>query len=72
MGKVVLAISALSLVFGLLILVVPQSLMSMSEVFNRMVVRVDNQVFKYHIGIGVCLILAAIFLFAYGTTMGWR
>lgn len=70
MGKIILVVSALSMVIGLLTLTLPQILVS--GVINRIVVSLDKWVLKYHIGVGVCLILASVFLFSYGYYLGWR
>jgi UPF0716 family protein affecting phage T7 exclusion len=68
----ILALGVLSLVSGALLLFVPQRLVKMSQAVNHAVVSVDKQVSKYHIGVGICLILASIFLFTYGYYIGWR
>lgn len=72
MGTVILAIGVLSLVSGALLLFVPQRLVKMSQAVNHAVVNIDKRVSKYHISVGVCLILASIFLFSYGYFLGWR
>ena len=69
MGEIVLGFSVFSMVFGVLTLTRPQSLMS--RVLHREVVSLDKVVVKYHVGVGVCLILASIFLFSYGYYLGW-
>lgn len=46
---------------GLLILS-PGTLLKVSEAMSRMITRVDEQVFKYRMGVGVCLIGAGAFL----------
>ncbi len=70
MGKLIGAIAALSLIFGVLTLAVPKTLARMGKVVNRKVIPIDNQVLKYHIGVGICLILAGIFLLVYGYRLG--
>jgi hypothetical protein len=63
-------LGAISLIFGILLLVSPESLMKMSQSLNRMVNKVDEQVLRYRIGVGVSLLLAAIFLFVYAYMLG--
>jgi drug/metabolite transporter (DMT)-like permease len=58
-------LGAIALIFGVLLVVSPNSLVRMSEGLNKMVTRVDEQVIKYRIGFGVVLIISAVFLFAY-------
>ena len=70
MGKMIFTISALSLIIGLFMLSLPQMLVG--GLFNRIVVSLDKVVVKYHVGVGICLILASIFLFSYGYYLGWR
>ena len=70
MNKIIFAISALSMGMGLMALMLPQSLVS--GAVNRIVVSIDKLVVKNHVGVGVCLILASIFLFTYGYHLGWR
>jgi len=69
MGTTIIGISALSMVIGVLMLSLPQILVS--GVINRVVVSLDKVVVKYHVGAGTCLILASIFLFSYGYYLGW-
>ena len=70
MGKMILGVSALSMVIGVLMLSLPQILLS--GVLNRVVISMDKLVVKYNVGVGVCLILGSIFLFSYGYYLGWR
>ncbi|MBI3609788.1 MAG: hypothetical protein HY204_03690 [Nitrospirae bacterium] len=60
----------LALIIGGLLVFSPQKLQKMSDDLNRMVTRIDEQVIKYRVGVGVSLILAAIFLFFYAYMMG--
>jgi hypothetical protein len=53
-----------------LLIASPNTLIKMSEELNRMVTRIDDQVVKYRIGVGVSLILAAVFLFFYAYMLG--
>ena len=70
MGKMILMLSALSMVFGLLMMAFPKILVS--SAIHHTVITLDKVVVKYHVGMGVCLILASIFLFSYGYYLGWR
>ncbi len=58
-------LGGVALVIGGLLIISPSTLLKMNEEMNRLVTRVDEQVIKYRIGVGVSLILAAIFLFFY-------
>jgi uncharacterized BrkB/YihY/UPF0761 family membrane protein len=60
-----LLLGLIALLIGGLLIISPGTLLKMNEELNRMVTRVDEQVIKYRIGVGVSLILAAIFLFFY-------
>lgn len=59
-----------ALMIGGLLLFSPQKLQKMSDDLNRMVTRIDEQVLKYRIGVGISLILAAVFLFFYAFMLG--
>jgi hypothetical protein len=72
MGKMILAIGLLSLVSGAMLLFVPQRLVKMGRAIDRSVITIDKQVSKYHVGVGVCLILASVFLFYYGYYLRWH
>jgi hypothetical protein len=63
-------LGAIALVFGLMLLASPQALMRMSQGLNRVVNKVDEQVLRYRIGVGVSLLLAALFLFIYAYMLG--
>lgn len=63
-------LGAVALIIGGLLVVSPGTLLKMNEAMNRMVTRIDEQVVKYRIGVGVSLILAAIFLFFYAYMLG--
>jgi hypothetical protein len=58
-------LGVVSLLVGGLLLFSPQTLKTMSDEMNRMVTRIDEQVVRYRVGVGVILILAALFLFFY-------
>ena len=58
-------LGVIALIIGGLLIASPKTLLKMNEEMNRMVTRIDEQVVKYRIGVGVSLILAAIFLFFY-------
>lgn len=59
----IIFLGIISFIFGLLLILSPTTLTSISERLNKMINRVDQEVFKYRLGVGVCLIIAAIFLF---------
>lgn len=63
-------LGAIALVFGLLLLSSPQSLVRMSERLNRVVNQMDEQVLKYRVGVGVSLLIVALFLFTYAYMWG--
>jgi len=63
-------LGAIALVFGIMLLASPQSLVRMSQELNRAVNKVDEQVLQYRIGVGVSLLMAALFLFAYAYMLG--
>ncbi len=52
-----------AMIFGTLLVFSPTVLVRMSQGLNRMIAKVDDQVLKYRIGIGICLIGAGVFLF---------
>lgn len=58
-------LGTVSLIVGVLLLVSPHSLIKASHELNRMVAKVDEQVLKYRLGVGVSLLIAAAFLFLY-------
>jgi uncharacterized BrkB/YihY/UPF0761 family membrane protein len=59
-----------ALMIGGLLVFSPQKLQKMSDDLNRMVTRIDERVIKYRIGVGISLILAAVFLFFYAYMLG--
>ena len=63
-------LGAIAVVFGMLLLASPGSLIRMGEGLNRMVNRVDDQVLRYRVGVGVSLLIAAVFLFLYAYLLG--
>lgn len=65
-------LGAIALIIGGLLIASPGRLLKMSDELNRLVTRIDEQVIKYRVGVGVSLILAAIFLFFYAYMMGRR
>ena len=65
-------LGVIALIIGGLLIASPKTLLKMNEEMNRLVTRVDEQVLKYRIGVGVSLILAAIFLFFYAYMLGRR
>ncbi len=58
-----IAVGLVALVMGLLLILSPETLVRASRELNRMVAQMDEQVIRYRVGVGVCLILAALFLF---------
>lgn len=60
----------IALVIGGLLIASPGTLLKLNEEMNKMVTRIDEQVIKYRVGVGVCLILAALFLFFYAYMQG--
>ncbi len=65
-------LGAVALLVGILLIFSPRSLIKASEELNRMVTKIDEQVIKYRVGVGVSLILAAIFLIFYAYMIGRR
>jgi len=65
-------LGAIALIFGGLLVVSPNSLLKISEGLNRMVTRIDEQVLKYRLGVGIALIISAVFLFMYAYMLGKR
>lgn len=63
-------LGVIALIIGGLLIASPTTLIKMSDDLNRMVTRIDDQVVKYRIGVGVSLILAAFFLFFYAYMLG--
>lgn len=59
----IILLGIISFIFGLLLILSPTTITGMSEKLNRMVNKIDEEVFKYRLGVGICLIIAAIFLF---------
>ena len=49
-------------IFGGLLIFSPDGLLKMSQGLNRMITKVDEQVLKYRVGVGICLIGAGVFL----------
>jgi drug/metabolite transporter (DMT)-like permease len=64
-------LGVIALVFGMLLLASPGSLTRMSEGLNKMVTRVDDQVLQYRVGVGICMLIAALFLFLYAYMLGF-
>lgn len=59
-------LGVISLVTGVMFLAVPQTLIRLGELFNR-VVAFDNKTFRYRVSMGIVLIAAALFFFV----MAW-
>lgn len=64
------ALSLIAMVLGVLLIFDPSRVLRMNERMTHVVARVDARVVKYHIGVGVCLILASVFLLAYSVVLG--
>ncbi|MBI4691732.1 MAG: hypothetical protein HY754_15945 [Nitrospirae bacterium] len=56
-------IGILAFSIGLLLLFVPDALKKFNEFTAKMIARIDVVTFKYRIGFGVSLLIAAAFLF---------
>jgi len=52
----------IALFVGGLLIAAPDTLVRISESMSRMITRIDEQVIKYRIGAGICLIGAGLFL----------
>ncbi len=65
----IVVVALLAMVFGVMLVFAPQRVLRMNEKMTHVVARVDAQVVKYHIGVGVCLVLASIFLFLYANAL---
>lgn len=63
-------LGAISLLFGVMLLASPGSLVRIGEGLNRVVNRMDDQVLKYRIGFGIAFLIAAAFLFFYAYMLG--
>ena len=68
----IVLVALVAMACGTLVLFSPKSMVRINEWLSKVVVMVDKQVMKYHVGVGICIILASIFLFSYGFYMGWR
>lgn len=58
----ILLLGCVGLLFGGLLIFSPNHILKMSEGLNRMVAKIDEQVLKYRVGAGICLIGAGLFL----------
>lgn len=52
----------IAMLIGGLLIVAPHTLVKISESMSRMITRIDEQVIKYRVGAGICLIGAGLFL----------
>ena len=64
-----IGLGIVALFIGGMLIISPGSLIKMNENLNRLVARIDEVVLKYRVGVGVCLILAGLFLFLYAYMM---
>lgn len=58
-------LGVIALLIGGMLIASPATLLKLNEQMNRMVTRLDEQVVKYRVGVGISLVLAAFFLFFY-------
>lgn len=68
----IITVALIAMACGILVVFSPKSMVRINEWLNKVVVLFDKQVMKYHVGVGICIILASIFLFSYGYYLGWR
>ena len=55
-------LGVIALLVGGLLIVSPATLLKISDPMSRMITRIDEQVIKYRVGVGICLIGAGAFL----------
>ncbi len=55
-------LGVIALLIGGLLIASPGTLVKMNEPMSRMIARIDEQVLKYRMGVGICLIGAGAFL----------
>lgn len=65
-----IGLGIVALFIGGMLIISPGGLIKMNQDLNRLVVRIDDMVMKYRVGVGVSLILAGLFLFLYAYMMG--
>lgn len=58
----ILLLGCVGLLFGSLLIFSPNGLVRISEGLNRMVTKIDEQVLRYRMGVGICLIGGGVFL----------
>ena len=52
----------IALIFGVLLLVAPKSLRKINMQANKLISDIDNIIYKYRQGVGICLLLSAAML----------
>lgn len=56
-------IGAIAFALGFLLLFAPNSVKRLNELSAKMIAKIDTLTFSYRIGVGVSLIIAALFMF---------
>lgn len=56
-------IGAIAFALGFLLLFAPDSVKKLNELSAKMIAKIDTLTFSYRIGVGVSLIIAALFMF---------
>lgn len=56
-------IGAIAFALGSLLLLAPNSVKKLNELSAKMIARIDSLTFSYRVGVGVSLIIAALFMF---------
>lgn len=59
----IIFLGIISFIFGLLLVLSPATITKTSEKLNTMINKIDEEVFRYRVGVGVCMLIAAAFLF---------
>ena len=62
MGFLIIS-GVVALIFGVLLLLAPEGLRKMNMQANRLMSDLDNLIYRYRQGVGVCLLLSAATLF---------
>ncbi|MDP3112954.1 MAG: hypothetical protein Q8M71_12700 [Thermodesulfovibrionales bacterium] len=56
-------IGAIAFALGFLLLLAPDSVRKLNELSAKMIAKIDTLTFSYRVGVGVSLIIAALFMF---------
>ena len=67
-----IVMGVIAVVMGVVLIASPKTLVNWSDQMNRMVTRIDEQVLKYHVSFGICIVAAGIFFFVYAYMEGLR